>query len=52
VRKDILGVSQAKTPLIISNAGTACIMTPSPYIVRFSFSMWHDGYAMGSYTAG
>ncbi|MGB7258906.1 MAG: ABC transporter substrate-binding protein, partial [Pseudolabrys sp.] len=21
----------------------------SPYIVRFSFSMWHDGYAMGTY---
>ena len=21
----------------------------SPYIVRFSFSMWHDGYPMGTY---
>jgi len=44
-------VTQAKVPFIISNAGTAWITTLSPYIVRFSFSMWHDGYAMGSYAA-
>jgi len=42
-------MTQAKVPLVISNAGTAWITTLSPYIVRFSFSMWHDGYAMGSY---
>ena len=44
-------VTQARVPFIISNAGTAWITTLSPYIVRFSFSMWHDGYAMGSYAA-
>ena len=42
-------VTQAKVPFIIANAGTAWITLLSPYIVRFSFSMWHDGYAMGSY---
>jgi branched-chain amino acid transport system substrate-binding protein len=42
-------VTQAKVPFIITNAGAAWITTLSPYIVRFSFSMWHDGYAMGSY---
>ena len=38
-------------PFIIANAGTAWITTLSPYIVRFSFSMWHDGYAMGTFAA-
>ena len=42
-------ITQAKTPFIIANAGTAWITQLSPYIVRFSFSMWHDGYAMGTY---
>jgi branched-chain amino acid transport system substrate-binding protein len=42
-------VTQAKVPFVIANAGTAWITTLSPYIVRFSFSMWHDGYAMGLY---
>ena len=41
--------TQSKTPFIITNAGTAWITQLSPYIVRFSFSMWHDGYAMGTY---
>jgi branched-chain amino acid transport system substrate-binding protein len=44
-------VTQAKVPFVIANAGTAWITTLSPYIVRFSFSMWHDGYAMGGYAA-
>jgi branched-chain amino acid transport system substrate-binding protein len=43
--------TQAKVPMIISNAGTAWITTLSPYIVRFSFSMWHPAYAMGQYAA-
>jgi branched-chain amino acid transport system substrate-binding protein len=42
-------VTLAKVPFIITNAGTAWITQLSPYIVRFSFSMWHDGYAMGTY---
>jgi len=36
---------------IIMNAGTAHIPMLSPYYVRFSFSMWHAGYAMGEATA-
>ncbi len=44
-------ITQAKVPLLISNAGTAWITQLSPYIVRFSFSMWHDAYPMGGYAA-
>lgn len=44
-------ITQAKMPLLISNAGTAWITTLSPYIARFSFSMWHDAYPMGTYAA-
>jgi branched-chain amino acid transport system substrate-binding protein len=44
-------VTQAKVPMLISNAGTAWITNLSPYIVRFSFSMWHQGYPMGTYAA-
>ena len=42
-------VTQAKVPMIISNAGTAWITNLSPYIVRLSFSMWHTAYPMGTY---
>jgi branched-chain amino acid transport system substrate-binding protein len=44
-------VTQAKVPMIIANAGTAWITNLSPYIVRFSFSMWDPAYPMGSYAA-
>ena len=43
--------TQAKMPMLISNAGTAWITTLSPYIVRFSFSMWDPAYPMGTYAA-
>src|SRR3954468_13321705 len=42
-------VTQAKVPMIISDAGTAWITNLSPYIVRLSFSMWHPAYPMGAY---
>jgi branched-chain amino acid transport system substrate-binding protein len=42
-------VTQAKVPMIISNAGTAWITNLSPYIVRLSFSMWHPAFPMGAY---
>jgi branched-chain amino acid transport system substrate-binding protein len=42
-------VTQAKVPMVISNAGTAWITNLSPYIVRLSFSMWHPAFPMGSY---
>jgi branched-chain amino acid transport system substrate-binding protein len=41
--------TQAKMPLLIANAGTAWITNLSPYIVRFSFSMWDPAYPMGTY---
>jgi branched-chain amino acid transport system substrate-binding protein len=44
-------ITQAKVPVLISNAGTAWITQMSPYFVRFSFSMWHDAYPMGTYAA-
>jgi branched-chain amino acid transport system substrate-binding protein len=37
--------------MIIANAGTAWITNLSPYIVRFSFSMWDPAYPMGTYAA-
>lgn len=43
--------TQAKVPMLIANAGTAWITNLSPYIVRFSFSMWDPAYPMGSYAA-
>lgn len=44
-------LTQAKMPMAIANAGTAWIPNLSPYIVRFSFSMWHPAYPMGQYAA-
>ena len=44
-------MTQAKMPIVISNAGTAWITTLSPYIARLSFSMWHPAYPMGTYAA-
>src|SRR3954471_2241944 len=32
--------TEAKVPLIITNAGTSVVTTRSPYIVRFSFTLW------------
>jgi branched-chain amino acid transport system substrate-binding protein len=42
-------ITKAKIPMVIANAGTAWITNLSPYIVRFSFSMWHPAYPMGAY---
>lgn len=42
-------MTQAKVPMVISNAGTAWITNLSPYIVRLSFSMWHHAFPMGPY---
>src|SRR5579872_185782 len=44
-------MTQAKMPMLIANAGTAWITNLSPYIVRFSFSMWDPAYPMGTYAA-
>jgi branched-chain amino acid transport system substrate-binding protein len=44
-------LTQAKMPMLIANAGTAWITELSPYIVRFSFSMWDPAFPMGTYAA-
>jgi branched-chain amino acid transport system substrate-binding protein len=44
-------MTEAKVPMLIANAGTAWITNLSPYIVRFSFSMWEPAYPMGNYAA-
>jgi branched-chain amino acid transport system substrate-binding protein len=44
-------MTEAKVPMLIANAGTAWITNLSPYIVRFSFSMWDPAYPMGTYAA-
>lgn len=44
-------VNKAKVPLLIMNAGAAALTKASPYIARFSFTMWHAGYVMGEQAA-
>jgi branched-chain amino acid transport system substrate-binding protein len=44
-------VTEAKTPMVVMNAGTAWITGLSPMISRVSFSMWHSGFAMGEAAA-
>jgi branched-chain amino acid transport system substrate-binding protein len=43
--------TEAKTPFIIMNAGTAMITERSPYIVRTSFTLWQSSYPMGTWAA-
>src|SRR5262245_39269032 len=43
--------TEAKMPLIISNAGGASITRMSPYIARVSFTVWQFGYPMGVWAA-
>jgi branched-chain amino acid transport system substrate-binding protein len=42
---------EAKIPLLISNAGTSVITTRSPYIARFSFTLWQSSYPFGAWAA-
>src|SRR4051812_5780634 len=42
---------EAKVPFIIMNAGTAMLMTLSPYIARTSFTLWQSSYPMGDWAA-
>ncbi len=43
--------TQAKVPVIITNAGTAVITTRSPYIVRFSFTVNQHCVLLGQWAA-
>jgi len=42
---------EAKTPLVITNAAGAGITRISPYVVRFSFTIWQQAYPLGKWTA-
>lgn len=43
--------TEAKVPMVIMNAGTSVITTMSPYIVRFSFTLWQSSLPMGTWAA-
>ena len=43
--------TQAKVPVVITNAGTAVITTRSPYIVRFSFTVNQHCVLLGQWAA-
>ena len=44
-------VTEAKVPLIITNASTSMITTKSPYIVRVSLTSWQGPYPLGFWAA-
>jgi len=41
---------EAKTPFVITNAAGAGITRISPYVVRYSFTLWQQGYPLGKWT--
>ena len=43
--------TEAKVPLFITNAGTSVITTRSPYIARFSFTLWQACVPLGEWAA-
>jgi branched-chain amino acid transport system substrate-binding protein len=43
--------TEAKVPLILTNAGTSVVTTRSPYIVRFSFTLWQSCVPLGEWAA-
>jgi branched-chain amino acid transport system substrate-binding protein len=42
---------EAKTPFVITNAAGAGITRISPYVVRFSFTIWQQAYLLGKWAA-
>ena len=43
--------AEAKVPFFIMNAGGSAITTLSPYVARFSFTLWQSSYPMGQWAA-
>jgi branched-chain amino acid transport system substrate-binding protein len=41
--------AEAKVPLVITNAAGAAIPRISPYVVRFSFTLWQQAYPLGQW---
>ncbi len=44
-------VTEAKVPFMIMNAGASVITTRSPYIARFSYTMWQVTQPLGEWAA-
>jgi branched-chain amino acid transport system substrate-binding protein len=42
---------EARLPFFIMNAGASVITTRSPYIARFSFTLWQSSYPLGQWAA-
>jgi len=42
---------EAKLPFFIMNAGTSAITERSPYIARFSFTLWQSSYPLGAWAS-
>jgi branched-chain amino acid transport system substrate-binding protein len=42
---------EAKLPFFIMNAGTSVITERSPYIARFSFTLWQSSYPLGTWAS-
>ena len=42
---------EAKVPFFIGNAGTSVITERSPYIARFSFTLWQSSYPLGAWAS-
>lgn len=43
--------TEAKVPFVIFNAASSANTRASPYIVRFSWTVWQNGYPLGEYAA-
>ncbi|MFM9884616.1 MAG: ABC transporter substrate-binding protein [Burkholderiales bacterium] len=43
--------AEAKIPFFIMNAGASAITTMSPYVARFSFTLWQSSHPMGQWAA-
>jgi len=43
--------AEAKLPFFIMNAGTSVITERSPYIARFSFTLWQSSYPLGAWAS-
>ena len=43
--------TEAKVPMLVMMAAASVLPTRSPYIARFSFTMWQSAYPMGEWAA-
>jgi branched-chain amino acid transport system substrate-binding protein len=43
--------TEAKTPLVIMNASSSFLTRTSPYMVRFSWTLWQNSYPLGQWAA-